>query len=68
MKIDSSRGQLDYRDVAPSMPYSGPNMDTHGKVNASQYYDQCKGCDRIQPDILNAFKENPYTQSLHSSR
>ena len=22
------------------------------------------GCDRIQPDILNAFKSNPYTHSL----
>lgn len=55
------------RHVAPSsMPNSGPSMQTHGKVNAPQYYDQCMNCDRIQPDILSAFKNNPYTQSLHS--
>ena len=31
-----------------------------------KYYNNCQGCDRIQPDILNAFKQNPYTQSLNS--
>ena len=54
------------RNVAPSMPNSGPSMQTHGKINTPQYYDQCLNCDRIQPDILSAFKNNPYTQSLHS--
>lgn len=43
-----------------------PSMETYGKINVPQYYDNCINCDRIQPDILNAFKENPYTQSLSS--
>ena len=67
MKMGSNRGaSIDNRDVMPAMPASGPCMDTHGKINAPQYYDQCNNCDRIQPDILSAFKDNPYTQSLHS--
>jgi len=68
MKIDTKRGTSDInRDVVPSnMPYSGPNMETYGKINAPQYYNECASCDRIQPDILSAFKSNPYTQSLHS--
>jgi len=43
-----------------------PSMETYGKINVPQYYNNCTSCDRIQPDILNAFKENPYTQSLTS--
>ena len=31
-----------------------------------QNYEQSVYCERIQPDILDAFKRNPYTQSLHS--
>jgi hypothetical protein len=48
----------------------GPTMtastETHGKVHMPQYYNECTNCDRIQPDILDAFKNNPYTQSLNS--
>ena len=43
-----------------------PSMETYGKINAPQYYDQGQSCDRIQPDILSAFKQNPYAQSLQS--
>ena len=43
-----------------------PSLETHGKVNVPQYYDNCQNCDRINPDILTAFKENPYTKSLSS--
>ena len=52
--------------AAPSMPNSGPSMQTYGKINTPQYYNECINCDRIQPDILDAFRKNPYTQSLHS--
>jgi hypothetical protein len=31
-----------------------------------QYIDNNKNCDRIEGDLLRAFKENPYTQSLQS--
>ena len=43
-----------------------PSIETHGKMCAPQYYNNKTECDRIQPDILNAFKSNPYTKSLHS--
>lgn len=43
-----------------------PSTDTYGKINTPQYYNECIGCDRINPDILTAFKNNPYTQSLNS--
>jgi hypothetical protein len=47
---------------------SGPSVQTYGKIaQVPQYYDNCIGCDRISPDILSAFRENPYTQSLHSA-
>ena len=42
----------------------GPSMQTYGKINMPQYYNECESCERIQPDILNAFRENPYTHSL----
>jgi hypothetical protein len=36
------------------------------RVKVSQGYDQNINAERISPDILNAFKSNPYTQSLTS--
>lgn len=44
-----------------------PSTQTYGAVTAPQYYNECQMCDRIQPDILNAFRENPYTHSLTTS-
>ena len=45
----------------------GPCVQTYGHINTPQYYDNNQGCERIAPDILNAFKENPYTHSLSSA-
>lgn len=44
-----------------------PSAETYGSINMPQYYDECANCDRIKPDILNAFKNNPYTHSLTNS-
>lgn len=44
-----------------------PSADTFGKIHTPQYYDQCVSCDRIQPDVLDAFKKNPFTHSLSSA-
>ena len=44
-----------------------PSVQTYGAVQTPQYYNECQMCDRIQPDILNAFKNNPYTHSLTTS-
>jgi len=43
-----------------------PSIATYGAVNAPQHIGNV-ACDRIQPDILNAFKSNPYTHSLTTS-
>jgi len=45
----------------------GPSMQTYGKINMPQYYNECESCERIQPDLLNAFRANPYTHSLTNS-
>jgi hypothetical protein len=42
---------------------STENID---RVKVSESYDQNVNTDRISPEILNAFKSNPYTQSLTS--
>jgi len=44
-----------------------PSVQTYGAIRAPQYYNECIGCDRINPDILTAFKNNPYTHSLTTS-
>ena len=47
--------------------HNGPSVQTYGKASMPQYYNECQGCDRIAPDLLNAFKENPFTHSLSSA-
>ena len=44
-----------------------PSTQTYGAIHAPQYYNECANCERINPDILTAFKNNPYTHSLTSS-
>ena len=44
-----------------------PSVQTYGAVHAPQYYNECASCERIDPDILSAFKNNPYTHSLTNS-
>ena len=62
-KLDTDRENN--RMWAPeSVIPAGPSVQTYGKVNMPQYYNECYNCDRIQPDLLNAFRENPYTHSL----
>jgi len=52
--------------VPNNAPSIAPSTTTHGKLNVPQYTDQCNNCERISPDILTAFKNNPYTKSLNS--
>ena len=49
--------------VSNGGPSTIPSTDTFGKINTPQYYNEEKNNDRINPDILTAFKQNPYTQS-----
>jgi len=67
IKSDSDR--LDGRTNPAYSRLSGlpPSAQTYGAIRAPQYYNECQMCDRIQPDILTAFKNNPYTHSLTNS-
>ena len=53
---------------APSSMHSNiPSNNMYGKVRDKQHYNQDKiGSDRINGELLSAFKNNPYTQSLQS--
>ena len=44
-----------------------PSAQTYGAIRVPQYYNECANCDRINPEILTAFKNNPYTHSLTNS-
>ena len=44
----------------------GHSTQTYGQLSGKRVLDQNQMCDRINPDILTAFKKNPYTQSLNS--
>ena len=50
------------------VPSNGPNIlpskETHGKIGGTQYYDNSLYSQRINEDILSAFKKNPYSQNL----
>ena len=56
------------RLCAPSggMNQQIPSKDLHGKLTGSVYYNETAGSERNHPDILTAFKNNPYTHSLNS--
>jgi len=65
-KLDSDRDNN--RLWAPSAVIpNGPSVQTYGKANMPQYMDNCIGCERIAPDLLDAFRKNPYTHSLTNS-
>ena len=65
-KVDSDRDNN--RLWAPqAVVHNGPSVQTYGKANMPQYYNECQGCERIEPSLLNAFKANPYTHSLTSA-
>jgi hypothetical protein len=53
--------------VPSNAPNSIPSVEQRGVVNNHpQSYDQQYNNERINPNLLSAFKQNPYTQSLHS--
>lgn len=44
-----------------------PSTQTYGAIHAPQTYNENINCERISPDLLNAFRSNPYTHSLTSA-
>jgi len=72
MHLSTIKSDQDRFDGRVNPAYSNlsslpPSTQTYGAIKASQYYNECAGCDRIQPDILNAFRSNPYVHSLSSA-
>jgi hypothetical protein len=67
--IKSDTDRLDGRMNPAYSRLSGlpPSTQTYGSIRTPQYYNECAGCERINPDILTAFKNNPYTHSLSST-
>lgn len=71
MNVNISRQDSDrfnYRVSAPSSVVSmPPSKEIYGKINVPQTYDQDVNCSRIDGNLLQAFRSNPYTHSLTSS-
>lgn len=44
----------------------GHSTQTYGNLSGKQQYSEARNNDRLNPDLLTAFKNNPYTQSLNS--
>jgi hypothetical protein len=66
-KFDSDRNN-NRMFVPTNMPSMPSNIEIYGKTNMSNHPQiHNMACERIQPDILNAFKSNPYTHSLTSA-
>ena len=67
LREDTNRYDGRFNPVSSTLGNAPPSVKTYGAIRAPQYYNECQMCDRIQPDILNAFRENPYTHSLTTS-
>lgn len=64
IKSDSDRLDGRVNPAYSNVSQRPPSVNTYGAIRAPQYYNECAGCDRIQPEILDAFRSNPYTFSL----
>ena len=62
---DSDRYNGRFNPVS-SLIMTPPSKEIHGKIHAPQYYNECAGCDRIEPSILDSLKSNPYVFSFNS--
>ena len=61
------REQDNMRMFTPTnLPRTSHSAETYPKLSGGQHYDNIQNNDRINPEILDAFKKNPHTQSLNS--
>jgi len=49
-----------------NMPKAAPTMQTHGEMSGKYTRERAIDCQRNNPDMVSAFNNNPYTQSLQS--
>lgn len=65
MNVTTTRddaNRYDNRLFTPSSIIPLPaSKDQIGKLNTPQTYNENIGCERISPDLLDAFRQNPYT-------
>ena len=66
VQVDKNENDLvNNYTYTPHLPFSAPSADTMGKLQMPEV-NTSQTDERMKPDILNAFKNNPYTQSLQS--
>lgn len=59
---------FNYRMPTPHSVFNRPPAkENYGAIRVPQYYNECVGCERIDPSLLDAFRSNPYTHSLTNS-
>ena len=51
--------------VPTNAPPQTPSMEQYGKMSMPQTYDSAIAMERMNPAILDAFRQNPYTKSLN---
>ena len=49
-----------------NMPKAAPTMQTHGEISGKNTRERAIDCQRNNPNMVQAFNNNPYTQSLQS--
>ena len=69
--ISMNRDENIFKNNRQQLPTSGPNLVPSsqflGEMNGPAGYDMQFNSNRMDPNLLSAFKNNPYTQSLNSS-
>ena len=66
-KDDNDRFAGRVNPVGSRLSGMPPSVQTLGSIAMPQSYNANISCDRIQPDILKAFRENPFTHPLTTS-
>lgn len=66
-KQDTTRYDCRVNPAGSVLASAPPSKEYYGKVSSRQQYNENINCERIEPDILMAFRSNPYTHSLTTS-
>jgi hypothetical protein len=71
MNVECNKQDVNRYDcrTGPAAPIiaAPPAKEYYGKMSSKPQYDPNFNCSRIEPDLLTAFRSNPYTHSLTSS-
>jgi hypothetical protein len=66
-KQDTTRYDCRVNPAGPVIAQLPPSTKVYGKMSTRIPLKQDQNCERMQPDLLNAFRANPYTHSLTTS-